>query len=69
MNHVKLAFLINDTIDAIERSKLGALHCTDKEGNILRDANGFPFYNMAAVHTLNVLLQSQIIERAIKYED
>ena len=69
MNPVKLAFLINDTVDAIEKSKLQSLYTLDESGNIKRDCNGFPYYNMVSVQMLNTLLQAQIIERAIKHED
>lgn len=65
MNPSKLAFLINDTIDAIEKSKLGGLHCTDKDGNILRDANGFPFYNSVATQAFQVCLQAQILKASV----
>lgn len=69
MNPAKLACLINDTIEGIERSRMKGLFTLDKDGNVLRDSNGFPFYNTAAIQTLQTLLQAQIIERAMKYED
>ena len=65
MNPSKLALLINDTIDGIERSKLGGLACTDKDGNILRDCNGFAIYNSIAVQAFQVSLQAQILKASI----
>ena len=65
MNPVKLALLINDTVDAVERSKIGSMYSTDKDGNVLRDSNGFPFYNMVAVGTFHIALQTQIMKANI----
>ena len=68
MEPARLAHLINDTIDGIERSKIGSMHCLDKDGNILRDCNGFPFYNSVATQVLNITLHAQIMKASI-YEN
>ena len=65
MNPAKLALLINDTIDGIERSKIGSLYSLDKDGNVIRDPNGFPFYNMVATQTFHVAIQAQIMKASI----
>ena len=68
MNPVKLALLINDTVDAVERSKIGSMYSTDKDGNVLRDSNGFPFYNMVSTQLMNTIIHAEIMRKAI-YED
>ena len=68
MNHVKLANLINDVCEGIERSRLEGVHCKDKDGNILRDSNGFPFYNTISCNLLNTVIHAEIMRKAI-YED
>lgn len=68
MNPVRLAFLINEVAEGIEKSRLEGIHCKDKDGNILRDVNGFPFYNTVSCNLLNTIIHAEILRKAI-YED
>lgn len=68
MNPVQLAHLINEVAEGIERSRLEGVQCKDKDGNVLRDSNGFPFYNMVSCNLLNTIIHAEIIRKAI-YED
>ena len=62
MDAVKLALLINNTFDAIERSKIGSIYLKDADGNILKSAEGCPFCNMAAMGAFQSALQAQIMK-------
>jgi hypothetical protein len=66
MNPAKLAFLINDTIEGIGRSNLRSIYVLDELGDIKKDCNGFPFYNMVSVQLMNGIIQSEIIKEALK---
>ena len=68
MQPIRLAHLINEVAEGIERSRLEGIHCKDKDGNVLRDSNGFPFYNMVSTQLLNTIIHAEIIRKAI-YED
>ena len=67
MNPTKLALLINDTYDAIERSKIGPIYLKDADGNTLKTAEGCPWCNMAAMQTFQAAISAQIIRD--QYED
>lgn len=65
MSPSKLALLINDAYDAIERSKIGPVYHKDEEGNILSAPGGGLMCNMVAVSILQTVLQAQIIKQGI----
>lgn len=62
MNPVKLACLINDTFDAIERSKIGPIYLKKLDGSLHTTAEGCPYANMAAMQVFTAVLQGQIIK-------
>ncbi len=62
MNPVKLACLINDTVDAIERSKIGSIYLRDKYGNLITTPEGCPYANQAATQLLTSCISAQIIK-------
>ena len=68
MDPTKLALLINEVSEGIERSRLEGIHCKDKDGNVLCDCNGFPFYNTVSCNLLNTIIHAEIMRKAI-YED
>ena len=69
MHPTKLAHLINDTIEGINRSNLKSMYVLDDVKQVIKtDCNGFPFYNMVSVQTLQTLLMAQIMKASI-YED
>lgn len=61
MNPVKLAILINDTFEAVERSKVGLIYLKDADGNIIKDEKGSPYINTMAFQVFNSTLQAQIM--------
>ena len=67
MTPAKLACLINDTYDALERSKIGAPYLRDANGNVIKTPEGCPWCNMASMQVFTTALQAQIIKE--KYED
>jgi len=68
MNPSRLALLINDTWDAIERSKIGYIYIKDKDGSLLKTPEGGPIANIGAMIVLNTALQALILKEVI-YED
>ena len=66
MHPTKLAHLINDTIEGINRSNLKSIYVLDEADNIKRDCNGFPFYNMVSVGLMQGVIQSEIIKEALR---
>lgn len=66
MHPARLAFLINDTIEGIERSNLKSIYTLDEKGEIKRDSNGFPFYNTVAVSLMQGVIHSEIIKEALR---
>ena len=66
MNPAKLAILINDTFDAIERSKLGNIYLKKEDGTLHTTAEGCPYSNTAAMQVFTVILQSRIIHEEFK---
>ena len=66
MKPEKLAFLVNDTFDAIERSKIGDIYLKDAEGKLLKTPEGCPISNAAAVQIFNACLQTQIVREMTK---
>lgn len=67
MNPAKLALLINDTFDAVERSKVGSIYIKDDKGNIVKSPEGGAWCNVAAMQVFQAVLSAQIIKG--KYED
>lgn len=65
MNPAKLVFLINDTYDAIERSKIGPIYLKNEDGSLLKTAEGCPWCNMAAMQVFQSVLSAQIIKGGI----
>lgn len=65
MNHVKLALLINDIFDSVERSKLGNIYLKDNEGNVIKTPEGCPYANIAAVTIMQSIIQAELIKEKI----
>ena len=66
MNITKLTFLINDLFESVERSKLGNIYLKDKDGNVIMTSEGCPYSNIAAVQILSTLIQSKLMQDAIR---
>lgn len=62
MNPTKLALLINDTYDAIERSKIGPIYLKDANGEVIKTAEGCPWCNMAAMQVFQTVVSAQILK-------
>lgn len=69
MNPVKLACLINDTWDAVERSKVGAIYLKKSDGTLVTTADGCPYVNTAASQIFQCALQAQIMSKGLHNED
>ena len=67
MNPVRLSLLINDTYDALERSKIGGVYLKNENGEVVKTPEGIPWCNMAAMQVFTTALQTQILREA-KYE-
>ena len=56
MNASQIAFIINDCLEGVERSKIGSVFVLDEQGAIKKDMHGNPYVNTLAVSTfMNVL--------------
>ena len=69
MNPTRLAFLINDTMEGINRSNLKSIYALDENDNVKRDCNGFPYYNGLAAALMQGIINSEIIKEAFKHEN
>ncbi len=69
MNPTKLAFLINDVFDAVERSKVGNIYLKREDGSLITTPEGCPYANQAAIGVFQTLLQSTIMKEAIRNEN
>lgn len=65
MNPTKLSLLINDTFDAVERSKVGNIYLRKEDGSLVTTSEGCPYSNQAAMQVFTVALQSQLMKRDI----
>lgn len=65
MNPTKLACLINDVFDAVERSKIGPIYLRKADGSLVTTAEGCPYANVAAMQVFTAVLQGQMIKGAI----
>jgi hypothetical protein len=66
---VKLALLINDVFDSVERSKIGNIYCRKEDGSVLTTPEGTPYANMAAVNMFSTILQTVLIKDKVIYEE
>lgn len=55
----EIARLINEAVDAVERSKVGGLFAKDIEGRVLVN-QGAPVYNIVGIQVLVTILQNTI---------
>lgn len=56
MNAAQIAFIINDCLEGVERSKCGPVFLKDINGNPITDINGFQVYSAAGFNVfMNVL--------------
>ena len=65
MNSTKLAIIINDTFDAVERSKVGNIYLRKEDGSLLTTTEGCPWCNQAAMGVFQSILHSVIIKEAL----
>ena len=65
VDSIKLAQIINDVWDGVEKSKLGAFYHYDDEGKLKKDANGFPFINTVSYQTFLTIL-GQVIPKEME---
>lgn len=57
----KLALLINDTIDAVERSKMGSVYLKNEDGTVRTTPDGVPYINQPAMNLTMALVQGMIM--------
>lgn len=62
-----LAQIINDVWDGVDRSKVGVFYHHDDDGNLRKDANGFPYINTVAFQTFLTVL-AQVIPKEMEIQ-
>lgn len=62
MNPIKLALLINDTWNAVERSSVGNIYLRRDDGTLITTSEGCPYSNQGAMQVFTIALQAQIMK-------
>ena len=67
VDSTRLAQVINDVWDGIEKSKIGPIYCLDGEGNQRLNQSGDKICNGIAIQALNIIL-SQVIPKEMEIQ-